>query len=80
MIVTPTPDHTQTDRCRPCALLPRHCDTHGGFFEDDCDHAGTDVEERIGGILFGYCARCQKPVQNTGPEDEQGIPGWEVCE
>ena len=48
--------------------------------DDDCMHDGAEAEEQIGGILFGYCPTCEKPVQMTGPEDEEGQPSWEVCE
>lgn len=47
---------------------------------DDCTHDNVDPEERIGGIPFGYCYDCQSTVQQTGLDDEDGNPGWELCE
>lgn len=48
--------------------------------EDDCAHEGTEIEESILGTLYGYCSGCDKPVVMSGPEDEDGIPSWEVAD
>ena len=56
---------------------PGNCPVHG---EVDCDHDTVIEQERVDGILFGLCAGCNLPVAQTGLEDEDGVPGWEVAQ
>lgn len=48
--------------------------------DEDCDHERIEDIERDMGILFGVCADCDQTLQQTGVDDEDGIPGWEIAE
>ncbi len=53
--------------------------TSCGPEEEDHDHEPVEgTVEREGGVFFAICS-CGESLTDSGPEDEDGQPSWEVA-
>lgn len=47
----------------------------------ECEHEHVESERSEDGLsIVGYCLDCEQSLTLTGPEDDEGRPGWEVAD
>lgn len=80
MIDTDTYADAALDAARLCADCDEMTDDGREFHSGCCPHEQVEDQERVLGLLGGWCSQCGSQVFLSGPEDEEGHPSWEVRE